>query len=234
MSDTFIKLTIKALAEEDRPREKLMLKGRHSLSDAELLAILLGSGTREKTAVELAREMLSHYGSDLQTLGKQQVRDLCRFKGIGEAKAITLVAALELGLRKRLSETKVEKVKSSRDAYEYFVPVLSDLRHEEFWILMLNRNNRIIRRERISQGGVAGTAVDAKLIFKPAIQELASSIVLAHNHPSGNTQPSEADIKLTRQLANAGKTLDIPVCDHLILGGGGFFSFADEGLLSNV
>jgi len=227
----YTKLTIKAFAEEDRPREKMILKGKFALSDAELLAILLSSGTRNKTAVELAQELLAYYQNDLNTLSSLQVKDLCRFKGLGPVKAIGIVAALELGRRKRLTETPVLKINSSRDAFEYMSPVLMDLRHEEFWILLLNRNNRIIRRERISQGGMSGTVVDAKHVFKIALQELASSIVLAHNHPSGNQKPSEPDIQLTRQLVQAGKFLDLPVCDHLIISANSYFSFADEGML---
>src|SRR5688500_15064658 len=188
------KLTLKLLSEEDRPREKLVLKGKHTLSDAELLAILLRSGLKNKTAVELSQELLAYYNNDLHELAKQHVQDLCRFKGLGSAKALSIIAALELGGRKRMAAIKkVEKIASSRDAYEYFAPMLADLHHEEFWVLMLNRNNKILRKERISQGGVTGTVVDAKLVFRSALLELASSLILVHNHPSGNIRPSDND-----------------------------------------
>ncbi len=225
-------LTIKAWAEEDRPREKLILKGKKSLSDAELLAILLGSGSREETAVGLSQRILKSADNNLNELGKCTVKELTRFKGIGEAKAITIVAALELGRRRQLSDIKERiQVRSSQDAYKAIAPILVDLPHEEFWILLLNRSNRIMCRERISIGGVSGTVVDAKLIYKKALENLASAIILCHNHPSGNLKPSQADIDITRKLKQAGKTLDIDVLDHLIIAEGGFYSFADEGLM---
>jgi DNA repair protein RadC len=228
------KLTLKLLSEEDRPREKLLLKGKHTLSDAELLAILLRSGARNKTAVELSQELLTHYDNDLHTLARQHIKELCRFKGLGSAKALSIIAALEIGGRKRMAAVKkIEKISSSRDAYEYLAPILTDLQHEEFWILLLNRNNKLLRMERISQGGVTGTVVDTKLVFRSALLELASSLIVAHNHPSGNLRPSDNDIHLTKQLVQAGKLFDIPVCDHLIIGNTAYYSFADEGILGS-
>jgi len=225
-------LGIKAWAEEDRPREKMLLKGKSSLSDAELLAILLGSGSREETAVGLAQRILSSVENNLHDLGKCSLSELMKFKGIGEAKAITIVAATELGRRRQLSNIKERpQIMSSRDGYNVIAPILIDLPHEEFWILLLNRANRVMTRERISIGGVAGTVVDAKMIFKKALEQLASSIVLCHNHPSGNLNPSQADIKITRKLKTAGESLDIAVLDHLIVSEKGYYSFADEGML---
>ncbi len=225
-------LTIKAWAEEDRPREKLLAKGRHSLSDAELLAILLGSGSHQETAVDLAKRILQSIENDLQDLGKSSLAELMRFKGIGEAKAITIVAALELGRRRQLSNIRQKpQISCSRDAFNILAPFLVDLPHEEFWILLLNRSNRVIAREQVSIGGISGTVVDAKIIFHKAIEGRASSIILCHNHPSGNLEPSAADQRLTKKLIEAGKTLDVFVLDHLIVSEMGYFSFADEGLM---
>jgi DNA repair protein RadC len=224
--------SIKNWAEDDRPREKLLLKGKLALSDAELIAILIGSGSREQTAVELSQEILKSVDCKLNELGKLSVNDLMKFKGIGEAKAITIVSALELGLRKR-EETIEEKKKigSSKDVYELFYKSMADLPYEEFWILLLNRANKIINKMCISRGGVSGTVTDLRLIFKPAIESLASSIILCHNHPSGNLKPSDADIKITKQCVETGKVMDIPVLDHIIVTESSFFSFADEGLI---
>ena len=225
-------LGIKSLAEEDRPREKLLSKGKGSLSDAELLAILLGSGSREESAVGLAQSILHSIGNNLNELGKCSVAGLKKFKGVGEAKAIAIVAAMELARRRQLSRIyEKPQVSCSQDAFNAVAPLLMDLPREEFWILLLNRANRIIGRERISQGGVAGTVVDAKVVFGAAVEGKACSIVLCHNHPSGNLNPSQADIDLTRKLKKAGETLDTMVVDHLIIGDGGYFSFADEGLI---
>lgn len=225
-------LTIKAWAEEDRPREKLLSKGRHSLTDAELIAILIGSGTRKETAVELSKRILNEAENNLNTLGKLSVNDLMKFKGIGEAKAITIVAALELGRRRKESEViKRDKITSSKDVFDILSPVFQDLPHEEFWVLLLNRSNSVIKRESVSRGGVAGTVVDSKIIFKSAIENLASSIILCHNHPSGNLKPSEADIKLTKKIKEAGTLLDIPVLDHIIITDSAYYSFADEGIM---
>ncbi|HLG35465.1 MAG TPA: DNA repair protein RadC [Bacteroidia bacterium] len=223
---------IKSWAEDDRPREKLMLKGRSALSDAELIAILIGSGNNEETAVEVARKILGDVNMNLVELGKLSVNDLMKHKGIGEAKAIAIVAAMELGNRRRESETlQREKIITSKDAFEIFSRELADKPNEEFWILMLNRANKIIGRHRVSEGGVAGTVVDAKKVFKPAVENFASSIILGHNHPSGNIQPSNEDISLTKKLAQAGSNLDVKVLDHIIITDSGYFSFADEGMM---
>ena len=225
-------ITIKAWAEEDRPREKLFLRGKKNLSDAELLAIIIGSGSREETALGLSQRILSHYENNLNELGRKTPADLMQFKGIGEAKAITIAAALELGRRRQLSNVKDRpQITSSRDAYNAIAPLIMDLPHEEFWILLLNRSNLVIGRERISRGGVSGTVVDAKLIFKKAIQSLAPAIILCHNHPSGNLRPSQADIDITRKLRKGGESLDVTVLDHLIVSERGYYSFADEGMM---
>ena len=221
---------IKSWAEEDRPREKLLLKGKAALSDAELLAILIGSGTREATALGLGQRILQSVDNNLHQLGRCQVSELMAFKGIGEARAIAIVTALELGRRRQLASVKDRpKITSSKDAYNTIAPLIVDLPHEEFWIVLLNRSNRVIARDRVSMGGVAGTVVDAKIIFKTALQALASSIILCHNHPSGNLQPSQADIDITKKLKQGGACLDITVLDHLIISEKGYYSFADEG-----
>lgn len=225
-------LTIKAWAEEDRPREKLILKGKATLSDAELIAILIGSGTKELTAVELARHILSETGNSLNQLAKLSLTDLQRFKGIGEAKAISIISALELGRRRKHQEPeKREKLNSSALIYEYLKPYMLDLNHEQFWVLFMNRANQVIRVEQISTGGVSGTYVDAKILFKRAIELLACNVVLAHNHPSGNVQPSIQDKRLTSRLCTVGKALDIPVMDHLIFADHDYFSFSDNQML---
>jgi DNA repair protein RadC len=225
-------LNIKSWAEEDRPREKFALKGKGSLSDAELIAILIGSGSRNESAVELSKKILNSVKNNLNELGKQTLDDLMKFKGIGEAKAIAISAALELGRRRKgAAELKKPKIQGSATAFEQFAPVLCDLQHEEFWILMLNRANEVIEVKKISSGGVAGTVADAKMIFQPALAKLCAGIILGHNHPSGNLRPSMADKQLTEKLVKAGKTLDINVLDHLIIGGNKYYSFADEGLI---
>lgn len=226
------RLGILSWAEEDRPREKLLLKGRTALSDAELMGILIGSGTRSLSAVDVCKLILQDTQQDLNQLAKLSVKDLQKFKGIGEAKAITIVAALELGRRrKEAAPTKRITITCSQDAYDAIKPELWDQPHEEFWLLMLNRANQVIRKERCSAGGVAGTVTDPKIIFKAALQQLASSLILVHNHPSGNTKPSEADLKITKKLKEAGALLDIPVLDHLIFTDSTYYSFADEGIL---
>jgi DNA repair protein RadC len=225
-------LTIKSWAEEDRPREKLLLKGKHVLSDAELIAILISSGNAEETAVELSKRILAKVENKLNELSRLSVKELTNFKGIGEAKAISIVAALELGRRrKEATVIKRDKVITSKDAVEIFQPLLGDHIHEEFWILFLNRANMIISKQPVSSGGMAGTVVDPKIIFKAALDHKASSIILCHNHPSGNTQPSEADIKLTKNIISAGKVLEISVLDHIIVTQNSFYSFADEGMM---
>lgn len=226
------KITIKAWAEEDRPREKLSQKGRRSLSDAELIAILIGSGNRNESAVELSKRILITCENDLNQLARLSISELSRFKGIGEAKAISIIAALELGRRRKetISPDRVQ-VSTSIDVYEAIVPRFKDLNHEEFWIIVLNRANKITSSHLVSKGGQAGTIADPKIIFNMAIENHAASLILAHNHPSGNLKPSQADLELTRKLRSGGKFLDIPVLDHLIITDQGFLSFADEGIL---
>lgn len=225
-------LKILSWAEEDRPREKLLLKGRTSLSDAELVAILIGSGSAELSAVELSKKILVTTGNDLNALAKLSVQDLMQFKGIGEAKAISIVSALELGRRRKNTESRNKiKINSSKDAYEAISAELMDLPTEQFWVIMLNRSNHILKKRLISQGGVSGTVADPKVIFKSALEDLASGIILVHNHPSGNLKPSHADRQLTRKMVEAGKLLELPVLDHLIFTDAGYYSFSDEGEL---
>lgn len=225
-------LKILSLAEEDRPREKLLLKGKAALSDAELIGILLGSGTVNLSAVDLAKMILQDVHNDLNELAKLSVKDLEKYKGIGEAKAITIVSALELGRRRKESEPiKRQRITASRDVYEIMKPHLLDLPHEEFWIVLLSRSNNVIRKVQISAGGVAGTVADPKIIFKSALEYLASAVILVHNHPSGNLTPSQADKDLTRKLKEAGVWLEVPVLDHIIFAERDYFSFADEGVL---
>lgn len=223
---------IKSWAEDDRPREKMMSKGRAALSDAELIAIMIGSGSRDLTAVQLAQQILASSNNRLSQLSRLTISELCKFKGIGEAKAISIVACLELGRRRREEKgEEKKKITSSKDAYEILAAALGDLDHEEFWILLLSRSNQVKEKVLISRGGISGTVVDLRLIFKEAIDKLASSIIVCHNHPSGNIKPSENDIKLTQKLKETGKIMDIPVLDHLIFTDNGYFSFADEGIL---
>jgi DNA repair protein RadC len=225
-------LGIKNWAEEDRPREKMLLKGRAALSDAELLAILIGSGTRELSAVDVCKNILFQNNNDLNQLAKLSIKDLMKQKGIGEAKAISIVAALELG-RRRKDTDKVEQVKiqSSATVYDLMKPHLLDLNNEEFWILLLNRGNMVMKKHQVSFGGVSGTVVDPKIIFKIALENLASGIILVHNHPSGQLRPSEADLRITKQLKAAGDVLEIKVLDHIIFTNESYLSFADEGLM---
>jgi DNA repair protein RadC len=225
-------VSIRQWAEGDRPREKLLLKGRLSLSDAELLAILIGSGSTNESAVDLSKRILRSADDNLVELSKLGVSDFMKFKGMGEAKSVAIIAALELGKRRRGSEAlERKKITSSRDAFEYFCSILGDHSYESFHILLLNRANHVIRSLRVSEGGVSGTVADPKKIFKMALEHNASNIILCHNHPSGNVQPSDTDIKLTRKLKNAGEILDLPVLDHLIIGEENYYSFADEGTL---
>ena len=225
-------LPIKSWAEEDRPREKLLLRGKQNLTDAELIAILLGSGSKKYSALEVAKELLDQFENDLQVLGRAPIDEIKKPKGIGNAKAITLIAALELGRRRQLTAVKEKpQILGSQDAYNVIAPLLIDLPHEEFWILMLNRANRVIGKAQVSTGGVSGTLVDAKIVFSLAVKSLACSLILFHNHPSGNFQPSEADISLTKKLREAGQALDIAVLDHLIVSETGYYSFADEDLI---
>jgi len=220
-------------AVEERPREKVMANGIQFLSDSELLALLLGSGTRNTTAVELARQILKGVGNNLQELGRKGVGDLVRIKGVGPAKAITVLAAMELG-RRRAGMQHIDKVpvKSSEIVYKLFHPLLGDLEHEEFWLLMLNRANRVLGRYKVSQGGLSGTVIDTRIILKKALDNLASSIIVCHNHPSGNNQPSDADVKITEKLKKAAEMLEIKLLDHVIIADKSYFSFADEGLIN--
>lgn len=227
-----IGFTLKQLAEEDRPREKLQLKGRQSLTNAELMAILIGSGSIKESALELSRRILLYYKNDLNALGILGVTDFTKFSGIGPAKAITIIAALEFGRRRNLAtaETKTQ-VKTSRDIFDTMYPLISDLPYEEFWVLHLNKGNRIIDKEKISLGGISGTVVDVKIILKSALLKLSSSLILIHNHPSGNLQPSEADISITKKLKTAATLVEINVLDHLIIGDKDYYSFADSGII---
>ncbi len=225
-------LKIKDWALEDRPREKLLYKGISSLSDAELLAILIGSGNNENSAVDLAREILNIAGNNLNRLGKLDVHDLVKLKGIGTAKAINIMAALELG-RRRKSAGIIEtaKIRSSNDVYTIFHPLLADLTHEEFWLLYLNRSNKILSRHKLSQGGISGTVTDVRLLIKKALELLASSVIICHNHPSGNLDPSEADTRITQKIKEAAGYFDISLLDHLIITDNGYYSYADNGML---
>jgi DNA repair protein RadC len=232
MTDYCKNIPIRLWAEDDRPREKLQLKGKRALSNAELLAILLGTGTKENSAVELSKHILTASGGKLKELSRLSVADLMKNKGIGAAKAVTLIAALELANRAGAEDSLTrKKVSCSRDVFTFFNPILRDSSYEEFWILLLNRGNKIINSICISQGGLSGTVADPKKIFKTALEQYAASVILCHNHPSGNVKPSESDIRLTQKLKKAGSFLDLPVIDHIILGDGSYFSFADEGLL---
>jgi DNA repair protein RadC len=220
---------LKNVAEDERPREKMLIYGNSAVSDADLIAILIGSGTVDVNAVELAEQILESVNGNLSELGRRSVKELMKFKGIGEAKAITIAAALELGRRRQFSDgLKQDTMTSAFDIYTLMLPTLIDLPHEEFWIVLLNNARVIIGKHRVSSGGVAGVLVDAKLVFRPAIEALASSLVLIHNHPSGQLKPSKADIDLTQKLKEAGKALDIQVVDHLIIARSGFYSFHEE------
>jgi DNA repair protein RadC len=227
------KKSIKNWADDDRPREKLLLKGIAALSDAELIAIMIGSGNKSESAVDLSRRILESCDNQLHILAKKTIDELINeFNGIGEAKAISIIAALELGRRRKdNSSDERPTLKSSKDAYNYLKPKLIDLPHEEFWVLLLSRSNKITDAYKVSQGGVAGTVADVKIIFKKAIQTLSSSIIVAHNHPSGNLKPSNKDIEITQKIKDAGDLVDIKLLDHLIITDSNYFSFADEGML---
>ncbi len=224
--------SIKKWNEDDRPREKLLLKGRGALSDAELIAILIGSGSREESAVALSQRILGSVDNNLSELGRLSITDFMAFKGIGEAKAISIAAAMELGRRRRTGEAlERKKITSSTSVFEYVQPLIGELPHEEFWVLYLNNSNRILKSAQLSKGGITGTVVDVRLAFKEALQLGAVGIILAHNHPSGTLKPSQADIQLTKKLKLAGESLDIKVLDHLIITEKAYFSFADENML---
>ncbi len=223
---------MKTWAVEERPREKVMASGVQILSDTELLAILIGSGTKNMTAVELARLILKRAGNNLRGLGRQTVSDLLKIKGVGPAKAISVLAAMELGRRREgMLHTEKIPVKSSETVFNLFHPLLGDIAHEEFWLLMLNRANRVLGRFKVSQGGLSGTVIDTRIILKKALDNLASSIIVCHNHPSGNNQPSDADVKITEKLKKAAEMLEIKLLDHVIIADKSYFSFADEGLI---
>jgi DNA repair protein RadC len=227
------KLSIKKWAVEDRPREKMLKHGFSALSNAELVAILIGSGNLSESAVELSRRILSDYKNDLDQLGKSSVDKLKTYNGIGEAKAINILAALDLGRRRILAENgNQSKINSSEDAFNTIKFELSDLTHEEFWAIYLDRANNVIDKVKISQGGISGTVIDVRIILKQAIEKLASSIILAHNHPSGNLSPSQSDLDITRKTSEAAKLVDIKVLDHIIVASSKFSSLADEGLIT--
>lgn len=226
------KLTINQWAEEDRPREKMMLKGAEALSDAELLAILIGSGNTEESAVALMQRVLAAAGNDLNRLGKWEIRDFARFKGLGPAKSITILAALELGKRRKLREHAERlTIRSSEDIYHLFHPLLCDLPYEEFWVLLLNQAAKVIDKVRISRGGIDQTTADVRSILREALLQRATQIALVHNHPSGNTRPSNDDLRLTQQARQAAQTMNIRLLDHVIVTDGSYYSFCDEGQL---
>ena len=219
-------------AVEDRPREKLIQKGTGSLSDAELLAILISSGTKNKSAVDLGRELLLMVNNNLNSLGKLTVADFTKIHGIGPARAVSIAAALELGRRRKVEEVpELPQIKCSKDVFDLISPVLSDLQYEEFWILFLNRSNKVINRVKLSQGGISGTVTDVRIIMKKAIESLASGIIVVHNHPSGNLNPSESDTRITQKIKESGNIMDIQLLDHLIVSDREYYSFADNGLL---
>jgi DNA repair protein RadC len=225
-------LKITDWAVEDRPREKLIQKGTASLSDAELLAILISSGTKDKSAVDLGRELLGIVNNNLNSLGKLTIADLKKIHGIGTARAVTIAASMELGRRRKLAEVEyVPQIRNSKDVADIFQPLLSDLLHEEFWILFLNRSNKVINRMKLSQGGISGTVTDVRIVMKKAIECLASGIIVCHNHPSGNLNPSESDSKITQKIKEAGNLMDIQLLDHLIISDKDYYSFADNGVL---
>ncbi|HJY13005.1 MAG TPA: DNA repair protein RadC [Flavobacterium sp.] len=217
-------------SEDDRPREKLMLKGKSVLSDAELIAILIGSGSRSESAVDLSKRIFAS-ADNLNVLGKMSISQLMNFKGIGEAKAITIIAALELGRRRR-AEDAVEliKITSSKKVFEIMQPIIGELAHEEFWVLFLNNSNKVISKSQLSKGGMTGTIVDVRLVFKLALECGATALILCHNHPSGNLQPSDADRKITKKIKLAGDSLDVKVLDHLIITETNYYSFVDQGI----
>ncbi|WP_276382100.1 DNA repair protein RadC [Flavobacterium sp. H4147] len=221
---------IKNWSEDDKPREKLMLKGKEALSNAELLAILIGSGSRNETAVGLSKRILASAGN-LNSLTKLSISQLMNFKGIGEAKAISIMAALELSRRLRSEKAvETEKITSSKMVFEIMQPIIGELSHEEFWVLFLNNSNNVISKAQLSKGGIAGTVVDARLVFKLALEYFATGVILCHNHPSGSLIPSDADKQVTKKLKVAGESLDVKVLDHLIISGAKYYSFVDEGI----
>ncbi len=224
--------SIKNWNEDDRPREKLVAKGKHVLSDAELIAILIGTGSKDESAVHLAKRILTFSKNNLNRLGKLSVNDLIQFKGIGEAKAVTIITAMELGRRRRLEEAlETPIIQSSKAVFNIMQPIIGELEHEEFWVLYLNNSNKILYKNCLSTGGITGTLVDVRLLFKKALEVSAVAIILCHNHPSGKLKPSKADIDLTQKINGGGKNLDIKVLDHLIITEEAYFSFADSDLI---
>lgn len=218
-------------AEDDRPREKFLLKGKSALSDSELLAILIGSGSRNESAVQLCQRILASSENNLNTLGKMSVSQLMQFKGIGEAKAISIAAALELGRRRREEDAiELKKITSSKAVFDIMQPVIGELPHEEFWVLYLNNSNKVIYKAQLSKGGITGTVVDIRIIFKMAFEQNATGLILSHNHPSGKLMASDADLKITKRIKEAGQTLEIQVLDHIIITENGYLSFQDEGI----
>lgn len=232
MQDKIASFPIKNWADDDRPREKLVQKGSYVLSDAELIAILIGSGSKDESAVELSKRILATVDHNLNELGKLSVNQLMRFKGIGEAKAVTIAAALEIGRRRRVEDTrKIVKITGSHDAFELLYPLIGELQHEEFWIVYLNNSNKVIHKAQLSKGGITGTLVDVRLVLKQALELGAVGIILAHNHPSGAMKPSLTDKQITQKLKLESEALDIKILDHLILAQNDYFSFADKGIL---
>jgi len=232
MADFSNSMSIKSWSQDDQPREKLRDKGRNSLSNAELVAILIGSGSKNESAVDLSKRILSSVDNNLISLGKLSLKQLMKFKGIGEAKAITIAAALEMGRRRGVEdEIVLDKIESSKSVFRVMQPLIGDLAHEEFWIIYLNNSNKVLRKQQLSRGGMTGTLVDIRIVMKQALEEGATSIILAHNHPSGTLLPSHADKSITQKLKAAGELLDVKVLDHLIVTEHAYFSFADEGIL---
>ncbi|MEP0264463.1 DNA repair protein RadC [Dokdonia sp.] len=232
MSEKQPSFSIKEWSEDDRPREKLVYKGRSTLSDAELIAILIGSGNRDESAVGLSKRILASSSNSLSELGRLSVKELMKFKGIGEAKAVSILAALELGRRRNDGGTLSRKrITSSSSVFELLQPIIGDLPHEEFWVVYLNNSNSVLDKQQLSKGGITGTLVDVRLVLKTALQLNAVGIILAHNHPSGTLRPSPSDKQLTQKLNIAAASLDVKVLDHIIVTEKAYFSFADEGLL---
>ena len=232
MQEKPVSFSIKHWADDDKPREKLLNKGRSALSDAELIAILIGSGSRSESAVELSKRILSSVDNNLNELGRLSIKQLMQFKGIGEAKAVTIAGALEIGRRRRGEEfLKVDKITSSKTAFEILQPILGELEHEEFWILYLNNSNKVLQKSQLSKGGITGTLVDVRIIMKQTLELGAVGLILAHNHPSGTLKPSKADKEITQKIKRASESLDIKVLDHLIITQKDYFSFADNHLL---
>lgn len=226
------RLSMKEWAAEDRPREKMMLQGARALSDAELIAILIGSGNAEETAVELSRRILNSTGNSLNELGRKNAEYLTGFKGIGDAKAINILAAMELGRRRK--DTHMDgkvRITSSTLVADLMTPLLADLNHEEFWVLLLNRSNEVIHQYMVSKGGISSTVIDVRMILKTALERYATSMILCHNHPSGNLTPSDADLQITRKIKDAGRIMEVQVLDHLIITQKNYYSFADNGIL---